>query len=379
MKLLSGRGKKKVRTAMQALTMAACLTLAAAAPAFAADSPYTAGINEDQTVTVGSTADLTVTVENSGFDTFNAVDMTLTYDPEMVELKTDSLSGMEFTDDAGTVRIIGYGDDKSCGDALTLSFGVKKAGTTEVTLSSAKVDESVSAINYDAPEAEIGSEKAVLTINYPVTLDDDLTGPETAEPEKDYTFQVKDPNYNHNIAATMDGQPAEVIDNGDGTYTVKNVTGALEITDETTPATFPVEITGDAADKVTAPEEATYKEDFPFSIKPEEGYEFKVKATVNGTEVPVNGPDKDGNYTIYGEKVTGPVSIEITRTEKKPDDGGQGSGGSGGSGSGGSGSGGSTPGGKTAPNTADVAEPYVWISLIAAAAAVLVIVKRKKA
>lgn len=366
----SGTSGLRKRRGIAAVCLAVCLAAAATVPAFAAETPYTAGINEDQTVTVGSTADLTVTVENSGQDSFNAVDMTVTYDPEMVELKTGGLTGMEMTDDAGTVRIIGYGEDKACGDAITLSFDVKKAGTTEVKLSSAKVDESVSAINYDAPEAEISSGKAVLSINYPVDLAEGLEGEDSAAPGEDYTFTAPDQNYDHKITAEIDGQPADVIDNGDGSYTVKNVNGSLTVKDEKTPKTFPVTVSGDT-DDLTAPEEATYGTDYEFSIKPAEGFEYKVKATVNGQDVPVNGPDKDGNYRVYGEKITGPLSIEVTKSEKKPEptptpapSGG--------------GSGGKTTPGKNVPDTGDANGSAFWVCLMAAAAAAAALAFQKK-
>ena len=38
-------------------------------------------------------------------------------------------------------------------------------------------------------------------------------------------------DYDHNFTADIDGQPADVIDNGDGSYTVKNVNGSLTVKD----------------------------------------------------------------------------------------------------------------------------------------------------
>ena len=50
------------------------------------------------------------------------------------------------------------------------------------------------------------------------------------ENNQDYTFTVnKVVGYTYTVTATMDGQPVAVIDNGDGTYTIKNVTGVLKI------------------------------------------------------------------------------------------------------------------------------------------------------
>ena len=100
-------------------------------------------------------------------------------------------------------------------------------------------------------------------------------------------------DYDHIIMAEIDGQPADVIDNGDGSYTVKNVNGSLTVKDEKTPKTFPVTLSGDT-DDLTAPEEAAYGTDYEFSIKPAEGFEYKVKATVNGKNVPDTG-DANGS------------------------------------------------------------------------------------
>ena len=177
-------------------------------------------------------------------------------------------------------------------------------------------------------------------------------------------------DYDHIITAEIDGQPADVIDNGDGSYTVKNVNGSLTVKDEKTPKTFPVTLSGDT-DDLTAPEEAAYGTDYEFIIKPAEGFEYKVKATVNGQDVPVNGPDKDGNYRVYGEKITGPLSIEVTKSEKKPEptptpapSGG--------------GSGGKTTPGKNVPDTGDVNGSAPWVCLMAAAAAAAALAFQKK-
>jgi len=75
---------------------------------------------------------------------------------------------------------------------------------------------------------------AVTQDKHQVTIDGatgDVAGhdPEV-ENRKDYTFTVnKVVGFKYTVTATMDGQPVKVIDNGDGTYTIKNVTGKLKI------------------------------------------------------------------------------------------------------------------------------------------------------
>ena len=85
----------------------------------------------------------------------------------------------------------------------------------------------------------------------------------------------------------------------------------------------------------------------------------------------MNGPDKDGNYRVYGEKITGPLSIEVTKSEKKPEptptpapSGG--------------GSGGKTTPGKNVPDTGDVNGSAPWVCLMAAAAAAAALAFQKK-
>lgn len=59
----------------------------------------------------------------------------------------------------------------------------------------------------------------------------DVTGATEVTNGEDYTFTIaKEVGYTYAVSATMNGEAVEVIDNGDGTYTIKGVTGDLEIT-----------------------------------------------------------------------------------------------------------------------------------------------------
>ena len=44
-----------------------------------------------------------------------------------------------------------------------------------------------------------------------------------------YTFRAEDDSYTYDIMAYMDGEPVTAVDNGDGSFTIRNVTGSLLI------------------------------------------------------------------------------------------------------------------------------------------------------
>ena len=66
--------------------------------------------------------------------------------------------------------------------------------------------------------------------NYAVTLSDDFIGTDTAVPGADYTFSAKDLRYDYTITAIMGDENVDILDNGDGTYTIKTVNADLTIT-----------------------------------------------------------------------------------------------------------------------------------------------------
>ena len=66
---------------------------------------------------------------------------------------------------------------------------------------------------------------------YNVTLPSGVKGDTTVAGGDDYIFRLdREDGYTYTVKATVDGKKADVIDNGDGTYTVKNVNGELKIT-----------------------------------------------------------------------------------------------------------------------------------------------------
>lgn len=76
-----------------------------------------------------------------------------------------------------SVRIVRYGKEAALGEALTLKFEVLAGkGSSNVTVTSAKVDTNGNAIEADAPDATILRPAATVTVSgYTVTLPDDFT------------------------------------------------------------------------------------------------------------------------------------------------------------------------------------------------------------
>ena len=92
---------------------------------------------------------------------------------------------------------------------------------------------------------------------YSVTLPADFTGESTVQDGADYTFTAKDPaKYIYTVTAAVGGETVSVTDNGDGTYTVKNVTGDLVIASNKVRKSEPITPVGPAKpDKPAEPEQ----------------------------------------------------------------------------------------------------------------------------
>lgn len=272
---------------------------------------YTVAASATNSITVGDTAQVTLTVGNTGstVTAYNAYDMTVTYNADV--LKYDSVADVNgetpnVVDNNGTLRITGYGSNKTCGTHnIVLSFTSKITGSADVTVTSAKVDAKDHAIANDAPEANITAKTVTIKVGgYKVTLHDDFTGAGTAEPGKDYTFIAKDTSKKYDFTgSTMGGSDVKIIDNGNGSYTVENVTGPLKIT-----ATALVKINldnqaGAAIDGITDGAYVNPNTAINFTVTPDADKELVV--TVNGEEI--TGMNRQGMYTyaIAADKVTG--------------------------------------------------------------------------
>ena len=154
---------RKKGLALAALLMA--FSLAAGIPSEAAEN-YRIGIGKDQTVKADQTVTLDVTVAAPG-GTFNTADLTFSYEKEYLtfdQKASTGLDGYTVQEENGKLRILKYGEKQQDGKVLQLAFHTEKAGTTKVTIDSAKMDTESQAITRDAPEAEKDPAQATLTI-----------------------------------------------------------------------------------------------------------------------------------------------------------------------------------------------------------------------
>lgn len=290
------------------------------APAFVG---YAVSASEDKTVTVGESAEVKVTVSNSDsiITTYNAYDLTLTYDTDKLTYNSCTAADANaVVKEAvpGTIRVIGFGDDKNLDTpTATLRFTAKGTGEAEVKITSAKVDIGSQAVGSDAPDAAILDNTTVISVTgYTVTLGEGLSGESTVAPGADYTFTATDAdNYDYVISATMGGETTTANDNGDGTYTIPNVTGNLVINATMTPKSYNVTVEGTGAGDVTAENKATYNTDYTFTVTEEANYSYTTTVTVGGKAYTLGAPE-NGKYTIPGTDIKGDIVISVTKTVK---------------------------------------------------------------
>ena len=288
----------------------------------AADPEYTLTMGEDITANVDDEVTIPVTV---GYTTeevksFNAVDMQFAYDAAKLEfISVSDTKNYTVNQENGVVRVQGYGEDKALGEAFTLTFSTKEATDedgTLVTVQSAKVDEAKNAIAENAPEAKLlrGSTKITISAVYTVTLPDGFTGETTVGSGKDYTFTAEDTvHYDYSyVTATVGGEIATVRDNGDGTYTIENVTGDVVVSGKATPKSYTVTVDGTGKNDVNAAATATYGTLYTFTVNKEGKYNYAVSVKIGSTTY--TPAEDDGVYTIQGDKVDGNIFITVTKT-----------------------------------------------------------------
>ena len=293
---------------------------AAEAPAF---TGYAVSASEDKTVAVGENAEVKVAVSNSDstVTAYNAYDLTMTYDTDKltyVSCTAADENAVVKKDVPGTIRVIGFGGDKTLDTAAaTLTFQAKGVGDAEVKLTAAKVDIGSQAVGNDAPAAFLLDDTTVIKVTgYTVTLGEGLSGESTVAPGADYTFTATDAgNYDYVISATMGGETTTANDNGDGTYTIPNVTGNLVINATMTPKSYNVTVEGTGAGDVTAADKATYNTDYTFTVTEDGNYTYNTTVTVGGKAYALSTPE-NGKYTIPGTDIKGDIVITVTKTVK---------------------------------------------------------------
>ena len=287
---------------------------------------YTVSMGDDKQAAFGQTVEIPVTIGSTDDSVtgYNAYDMSFSYDSSALKLD------MEETNEEGnrvmlgdnSVRIVRYGKEAALGEALTLKFEVLAGkGSSNVTVTSAKVDTNGNAIEADAPDATILRPTATVTVSgYTVTLPDDFTRTDaegsTIEAGKDLTFKPKDPNYDYNVTVTVGGETVNPTIGEDGTYTVPNVNGNVTVTSTKTAKSFNVTL----GDDITGNTTATYNQEHTFKLTPASGYTYNVTVTIGGKAytgfTATTNDDGTTTYTIPGADVTGDIVINSNKVAK---------------------------------------------------------------
>lgn len=294
----------------------------------AAAKGYTVSLGADKQVASGQIVEIPVAIgNNDGKTTYNAYDMTFSFDPTILTLNMEATSteGYRVIPGNGTVQIVRYGKAAELGDALTLSFKAAGQGRSDVKVTEACVDTNANAIDSDAPAAAILDDTAVITVSgYTVTLPDGFTRTDAEgsviAAGGTLTFKPADPNYDYTVTVTVgNGEATTVSPDEGGIYTVPNVNGNVVVSSTQTPKSFTVTLGADT----TGNEKATYKTDYTFTLTPEDGYTYNMAVTIGGKGYTgfkgVSNEDGTTTYTIPGADVTGDIIINSNKQVKQPE------------------------------------------------------------
>ena len=277
---------------------------------------YSVAASGDAGINVGGDTTVALNVTHKDGNAYNAYYFEVSYDKDVLTYKSADVQDVVVDEAAGTLKIAGYGANKDSGTAAaTLTFTGKAVGAGKVTITKANVDAKANANAQDAPAANIDETTAAATITvggYSVTLPEGFTGPKGAEAGKDYTFNGGDDHGCYDVTATMGGTDTTVKDNGDGSYTISNVTGNIEVT--ATPKSYDVTVDGTgAADVSENATTATYKTDYTFKLTKADGYNYTVTVTAGGNTVTATATT-EGVYTISGADIKGEITITVEKT-----------------------------------------------------------------
>lgn len=278
---------------------------------------YTVSLSDDTSVSVGETATVAVTVGHTSSEVtvLNSYDMTITYDPAVLKLTSTEINGLTINDENGTVRVMRYGDDLAVNSKIfELTFEAIGVGESNIEVTKALVGRTETANLQEADTAVLLDSADVTVTGYTVSLPEDVTGEAVTKPGDDYTFEVKDKNYDYTFTATVNGNPVDVMDNGDGTYTIAaaDITGNIVITvaskvGKTVNVTLGTDMTGN--------ETAQYMTDYEATLTKQDGYTYQLAVTINNeTYTGYSYDEATGKVTIPGSSITGDIVFTVTKT-----------------------------------------------------------------
>lgn len=286
---------------------------------------YTVAVSGNTTIQTGDKAMVKLDITNPKVDHYNAVDMKLTYDANVLSFDKTKSTGLPadatVTDANGSLRIQFYGENRT--DALQLAFTGIAAGESQVKVTEAHVDQFENANVQDAPAATVtGSATITVGQTYNVTKPEGniINGTSTVKAGEDYIFTLNDGldgTYMDVKYKVGDGEFKDLM-LVDGKYTIP----AGEITDDITITavgkTYTVIKAGTGADDVALNgNTATYGTNYTFTLNKADNYAYTVTVTAGGKAVTPT-PGADGKiYTINGTDITGDVVITVTKEANK--------------------------------------------------------------
>lgn len=277
---------------------------------------YSVAASGDAGINVGEEATVALNVTHKEGNAYNAYYFEVSYNKDVLTYKSAGVQDVVVDETTGTLKIAGYGANKDSGTAAaTLTFTGKAVGAGKVTITKANVDAKANANAQDAPAANIDEATATATITvggYSVTLPEGFSGAASAAAGTDYTFKANGDDYGcYDVTATMGGETTTVTNNGDGSFTIKNVTGEIVVT--ATPKTYTVTVTGTGAGDVSEnAATATYKTDYTFKLTKADGYNYTVTVTAGGNTVTATATT-EGVYTISGADIKGELIITVEK------------------------------------------------------------------
>ena len=324
-KIVAGKDHAEVWV-LQDVSSSVTLTVKDNTPA--ADG-YTVAVSmANAKINTGDTAMVKLAISNPDVAYYNAVDMKLTYDANVLSFDKTKSTGLPadatVTNANGSLRIQFYGADRTA--EIQLAFTGKAGGTSEVKVTEAKVDEAANANMQNAPAATVTG-SATITVGQTYTVNRDTSvvdGNPKAEAGKDYTFKLAnglDGTY-MDVSYTVDGvEKGALKPDSDGKYTIPadEITGDITITAVGKKFDVTVDTTASGAGNVTLTDgrKATYGTNYTFTLTPEANYAYTVTVTADGKPV-TSTLDADGKtYTINGKDITGNVVITVTKEANK--------------------------------------------------------------
>lgn len=287
---------------------------------------FYAYLYSNPTTAVGETALVGLYLgQNSTSQEYNTYFFQIDYDAEKLTFTSATIGSngdipdiINNNSDAGLLTIGGYGEVRS-DSSIMLNFTVKAAGEATVKLVKAQMDVRANAAK-DAQTASVPAGQSdtvtILCGGFPVVLPKCATGDAYVTANGDYTFTA-DPGYNYDFSATVNNEKVDIINNDDGSYTIKNVTGELVISANSTPTvkTYEVTVEGDGSGDVSAPTSATHGQNYTFTVTQAANYDYAVAVTVNGQPVTCTVSSSGSLYTyMIPAAVTGPVVITVKKT-----------------------------------------------------------------